>query len=125
MIPILYRLIYCALIQIKEAAVRLARLYMRRVSGELDQIVAGSEKGPLREFLLLQGVRFAFRVHQVRRFNWVLNNTVLHSLLGSYERSWHFFMTGLLISDVSTQFSGGFDAESMAAFDALRNRAQT
>lgn len=75
LIPISYHLTYCALLQIKEAAVRLARLYMKRVSGELDQIVAGSEKEPFREFLLLQGVRFAFRVHQVHHFNLVLNKS--------------------------------------------------
>lgn len=49
--------------QIKLASVKLARLYMKRVSSELDQ--SGSLNEPVREFLLLQGVRFAFRVHQV------------------------------------------------------------
>jgi len=49
--------------QIKLASVKLARLYMKRVSAELDQAVSINE--PMREFLLLQGVRFAFRVHQV------------------------------------------------------------
>lgn len=49
--------------QIKLASVKLARLYMKRVSEELDN--AGSVNEPVREFLLLQGVRFAFRVHQV------------------------------------------------------------
>ncbi|KAJ7527701.1 hypothetical protein O6H91_16G067400 [Diphasiastrum complanatum] len=58
---------------------------MKRVVSELDAIGNASEKEPLKEFLLLQGVRFAFRVHQ---------------------------------------FAGGFDAESMQAFEELRNRAQ-
>lgn len=49
--------------QIKLASVKLARLYMKRVSTELEQV--GSLNEPVREFLLLQGVRFAFRVHQV------------------------------------------------------------
>lgn len=53
------------LLQMKEVSVRLAQLYMKRVSGELDKLAGGSDKEPLREFLLVQGVRFAFRVHQV------------------------------------------------------------
>lgn len=66
--------------QIKLASVKLARLYMKRVAAELDHLAAGTGE-PLHEFLLLQGVRFAFRVHQ---------------------------------------FAGGFDPESMSAFEALR-----
>lgn len=50
--------------QIKLSAVQLARKYMKRVASELDAL-SGSDKEPNREFLLLQGVRFAFRVHQV------------------------------------------------------------
>lgn len=50
--------------QIKLSSVQLARKYMKRVAYELDSI-SGSDKDPNREFLLLQGVRFAFRVHQV------------------------------------------------------------
>lgn len=38
---------------------------MKRVASELDAM-SGPEKEPNREFLILQGVRFAFRVHQVR-----------------------------------------------------------
>lgn len=37
---------------------------MKRVASELDAL-DGPEKEPNREFLVLQGVRFAFRVHQV------------------------------------------------------------
>lgn len=37
---------------------------MKRVTSELDAL-SGPEKEPAREFLTLQGVRFAFRVHQV------------------------------------------------------------
>eukprot|EP00850_Spirogloea_muscicola_P017854 SM000157S02084 [mRNA] locus=s157:309210:315274:+ [translate_table: standard] len=71
--------------KIKHGSVKLARQYMKRVASELDSLGFGPEKEPLREFLLLQGVRFAFRVHQ---------------------------------------FAGGFDAESMRAFEELRNRAR-
>ncbi|EEC68686.1 hypothetical protein OsI_37143 [Oryza sativa Indica Group] len=49
--------------KIKLASVQLAKKYMNRVATELDAL-QGTEKEPNREFLLLQGVRFAFRVHQ-------------------------------------------------------------
>ncbi|PSR88237.1 hypothetical protein CEY00_Acc31266 [Actinidia chinensis var. chinensis] len=70
--------------KIKLSFVQLAKKYMKRVASELDAM-SGSEKEPKREFLLLQGVRFAFRVHQ---------------------------------------FAGGFDAESMKAFEELRGRVR-
>ncbi|XP_020233695.1 protein CHUP1, chloroplastic [Cajanus cajan] len=71
--------------KIKLSSVQLAKKYMKRVASELDAL-SGPEKEPAREFLILQGVRFAFRVHQ---------------------------------------FAGGFDAESMKAFEDLRSRIQT
>ncbi|KAL3510866.1 hypothetical protein ACH5RR_030267 [Cinchona calisaya] len=70
--------------KIKLSSVQLARKYMKRVASELEAMT-GPEKEPNREFLVLQGVRFAFRVHQ---------------------------------------FAGGFDAESMKAFEELRSRIQ-
>lgn len=70
--------------RIKLSSVQLARKYMKRVATELDSM-SGPEKEPNREFLTLQGVRFAFRVHQ---------------------------------------FAGGFDSESMKAFEELRSRVQ-
>ncbi|CAH1415929.1 unnamed protein product [Lactuca virosa] len=66
--------------QIKLASVKLALKYMRRVSAELE-IVGGPEE----EELIVQGVRFAFRVHQ---------------------------------------FAGGFDVETMRAFQELRDKAR-
>lgn len=48
--------------QIKLASVKLAMKYMRRVSAELETVGGG---GPEEEELIVQGVRFAFRVHQV------------------------------------------------------------
>ncbi|KAL4585694.1 hypothetical protein LXL04_010318 [Taraxacum kok-saghyz] len=45
--------------QIKLASVKLAMKYMRRVSTELETV-----GGPEEEELIVQGVRFAFRVHQ-------------------------------------------------------------
>ncbi|XP_045828217.1 protein CHUP1, chloroplastic-like isoform X2 [Trifolium pratense] len=68
--------------KIKLSSVQLANMYMKRIASELD-ILSGPENEPTREFLILQGVRFAFRVHQ---------------------------------------FAGGFDTESMKAFEELRNR---
>nr|BAG54845.1 chloroplast unusual positioning 1A [Adiantum capillus-veneris] len=50
--------------KIKLATVQLARKYMKRVAAELDASTASTSQDPQREFLLLQGVRFAFRVHQ-------------------------------------------------------------
>ncbi|XP_057831272.2 protein CHUP1, chloroplastic isoform X1 [Cryptomeria japonica] len=50
--------------KIKLTCVQLAQKYMKRVISELDAIATVPEKEPIREFLLLQGVRFAFRVHQ-------------------------------------------------------------
>ncbi|KAK6154762.1 hypothetical protein DH2020_009010 [Rehmannia glutinosa] len=68
--------------QIKLASVKLAMKYMKRVSAELG-IVGG---GPEEEELIVQGVKFAFRVHQ---------------------------------------FAGGFDVETMRAFQELREKAQS
>ncbi|EPS65823.1 hypothetical protein M569_08954, partial [Genlisea aurea] len=68
--------------QIKLASVKLAMKYMKRVSAELGLMGGG---GPEEEELVLQAVRFAFRVHQ---------------------------------------FAGGFDVETMRAFEELRDKAQ-
>ncbi|XP_074357449.1 protein INCREASED PETAL GROWTH ANISOTROPY 1-like [Apium graveolens] len=68
--------------QIKLASVKLAMKYMRRVSAELENV----DGGPEEEELIVQGVRFAFRVHQ---------------------------------------FAGGFDAETMRAFEELRDKARS
>lgn len=50
--------------QIKLASVKLAMKYMKRVSAELEMVAGGPEE----EELILQGVKFAFRVHQVNKF---------------------------------------------------------
>ncbi|KNA07824.1 hypothetical protein SOVF_168290 [Spinacia oleracea] len=68
--------------QIKLASVKLAMKYMKRVSAELE-VVGG---GPEEEELIVQAVRFAFRVHQ---------------------------------------FAGGFDVETMTAFEELRDKARS
>ncbi|TYG48692.1 hypothetical protein ES288_D10G035700v1 [Gossypium darwinii] len=69
--------------QIKLASVKLAMKYMRRISSELEAVGGG---GPEEEELIVQGVRFAFRVHQ---------------------------------------FAGGFDVETMRAFEELRDKARS
>ncbi|RLM91598.1 protein CHUP1, chloroplastic-like [Panicum miliaceum] len=66
--------------QIKLQSVKLAMKYLKRVSSELEAI----EGGPEEEELMLQGVRFAFRVHQ---------------------------------------FAGGFDVDTMRAFQELKEKA--
>jgi len=43
--------------------------YMKRVSGELETVGGGPEE----EELIVQGVRFAFRVHQVN-FSSIIQN---------------------------------------------------
>ncbi|XP_027338149.1 protein CHUP1, chloroplastic-like [Abrus precatorius] len=68
--------------QIKLASVKLAMKYMKRVSAELETVGSGPEE----EELIVQGVRFAFRVHQ---------------------------------------FAGGFDVETMRAFQELRDKARS
>ncbi|KAM7275246.1 hypothetical protein ACFE04_017112 [Oxalis oulophora] len=69
--------------KIKLGSVKLAKKYMKRVAMEL-QMKAAMEKDPAMDYMLLQGVRFAFRIHQ---------------------------------------FAGGFDSETMHAFEELRNLA--
>ncbi|CAH1419628.1 unnamed protein product, partial [Lactuca virosa] len=69
--------------QIKLGSVKLAKQYMRRVATEL-QIKGTSDKDSSMDYMLLQGVRFAFRIHQ---------------------------------------FAGGFDVDTMHAFEELRNVA--
>ncbi|KAE9613565.1 hypothetical protein Lal_00016159 [Lupinus albus] len=68
--------------QIKLVSVKLAMKYMKRVSAELETVVSEPEE----EELILQGVRFAYRVHQ---------------------------------------FAGGFDVETMRAFQELRDKARS
>ncbi|KAG8043276.1 hypothetical protein GUJ93_ZPchr0010g8772 [Zizania palustris] len=68
--------------QIKLQSVKLAMKYLRRVSSELEAI----KGGPDEEDLMLQGVRFAFRVHQ---------------------------------------FAGGFDGDTMRAFQELKEKTST
>ncbi|XP_041025797.1 protein CHUP1, chloroplastic-like [Juglans microcarpa x Juglans regia] len=68
--------------QSKLASVKLAMKYMKRVSAELETVGSGPEE----EELIVQCVRFAFRVHQ---------------------------------------FAGGFDVETMRAFQELRDKAKS
>ncbi|XP_047093057.1 protein CHUP1, chloroplastic-like [Lolium rigidum] len=66
--------------QLKIQSVKLARKYLGRVSAELE----ATQGGPDEEELMLQGVRFAFRVHQ---------------------------------------FAGGFDGDTMRAFQEIKEKA--
>ncbi|CAN4078822.1 unnamed protein product [Withania somnifera] len=80
-IPIEWMLDTGFVTQIKLASVKLAMKYMKKVSAELEMVGGGPEE----EELIIQGVRFAFRVHQ---------------------------------------FAGGFDVETMRAFQELRDKAR-
>ncbi|KAI3997897.1 hypothetical protein MKX01_036799 [Papaver californicum] len=53
----------CHLSQLKLGSVRLAKENMRRVARELQ-----TKDFTQKEDLILQGVRFAFRVHQIKTF---------------------------------------------------------
>jgi hypothetical protein len=52
---------WVSMVQLKIQSVKLARKYLGRVYAELE----ATQGGPDEEELMLQGVRFAFRVHQV------------------------------------------------------------
>ena len=54
--------------QMKLSSLRLAREFMKRVTKELESNEASQEDN-----LLVQGVRFAFRVHQVGILQYLLN----------------------------------------------------
>lgn len=59
--------------------------YMKRVSAELE--TGGG--GPEEEELIVQGVRFAFRVHQVKLFSqhvWYENDILLKECIPSISR---------------------------------------
>ncbi|KAK2645380.1 hypothetical protein Ddye_020575 [Dipteronia dyeriana] len=49
--------------KIKQASMKLAQMYMKRVSTELE-LVCSSDRVSTQEALLLQGVHFAYRAHQ-------------------------------------------------------------
>ncbi|XP_073301250.1 protein INCREASED PETAL GROWTH ANISOTROPY 1-like [Primulina huaijiensis] len=61
-IPVNWMLDTGFVIQIKLASVKLAMRYMNRVLAELELVGGGG--GPEEEELIVQGVKFAFRVHQ-------------------------------------------------------------
>lgn len=66
------------LLQIKLASVKLAMKYLKRVSAELETVGGGPDE----EELIVQCVRFAFRVHQV-----------MFGLHLGYDIPLHFFFT--------------------------------
>lgn len=59
-----YNILSWCLTQMKLASVKLAKLYMKRVSMEIESMRL-PEKESTQEALLLQSVRFAYRAHQV------------------------------------------------------------
>lgn len=105
---------------------------MKRVASELDAL-SGPEKEPNREFFILQGVRFAFRVHQVC----FISVSVSSNLYLKHKESKTFRNVNNkevencdnygneILNRNWSQFAGGFDAESMKAFEELRSRVKT
>jgi hypothetical protein len=87
---------------------------MKRVSAELETVGGG---GPEEEELIVQCVRFAFRVHQVNRLfpfeKWRILWSSFHILIADWKML------------VLCQFAGGFDVETMRAFQELRDKARS
>ncbi|KAK9280623.1 hypothetical protein L1049_014319 [Liquidambar formosana] len=84
--------------QLKLSSMRLAREYMKRIAQELQSNECSQE-----EDLMLQGVRFAYRVHQV-------GLKFLHQIFPSI----------CCANNHNFQFAGGFDADTTRAFEELR-----
>lgn len=86
---------------------------MKRVSAELE---TGGGGGPEEEELIVQGVRYAFRVHQVK-----IHLQVFFNLLTTIY-TWLQCANAPIIF---CQFAGGFDVETMRAFQELREKARS
>ncbi|CAL9107607.1 unnamed protein product [Musa textilis] len=91
--------------KMKQASVQLARVYMRRVSMELES-VRPSEKETAQKALLFQGVvRFAYRAHQA------IESEAL-SILD-------------IVLVIAWQFAGGLDSEMMFTIEELKKRVES
>lgn len=91
--------------------------YMKRVSAELETVGGGPEE----EELIVQGVRFAFRVHQV---NFFLTMVKLKYNVDAYTTPNHKGPFIVMCCYV-WQFASGFDADTMRAFQELRDKARS
>lgn len=98
-------------VQIKFQSVKLARKYLERVSSELEAI----KVGPDEEELMLQGVRFAFRVHQVGVYIVIIRRKIRHC--------YQFDQLKGIRAHRFVQFASGFDADTMRAFQELKEKA--
>lgn len=84
------------------------------------QSKAAAEKDPAMDYMLLQGVRFAFRIHQVSQHK----KKVLVLILSNFGV--FIFFIVFQMQKIETyflfdmQFAGGFDADTMHAFEELR-----
>jgi Wiskott-Aldrich syndrome protein len=104
--------------------VKLAMKYLKRVSSELEAI----EGGPEEEELMLQGVRFAFRVHQVHACLVVVRTTLQYPFFekNSYIQVYIIraaLKHSTLLGPCFVQFAGGFDVDTMRAFQELKEKA--
>ena len=87
----------------KLSSLRLANEYMKRITGELQ-----SNECTREENLLLQGVRFAYRIHQVNNIS--LRIQILFSVPQCLKAN----------TKETFQFAGGFDGETIRAFQDLK-----
>ena len=88
--------------QMKLSSLVLAKEYMKRVARQLQSSEPSSQDGDF----LIQGVRFAFRVHQVY-----------------YGLSGHKHLCLFNIIDINEskfQFAGGFNTDTLKAFEELK-----
>lgn len=76
---------------------------MKRISNELESN-GGAQEGNL----MLQGVRFAYTIHQVHKF------TNQYDLRAMFISIWFFPNIS------SIQFAGGFDGETLGIFHELK-----
>ena len=88
---------------------RLAKMYMMRVIAELE-LARNSEREFNQEALLLQGLHFAYKAHQVILEPATPVVLILHS------GNSHVFCC------VYLQLAGGLDSETMCAFEEIRQR---
>lgn len=87
-------------LQMKLSSLKLAKDYMKRITKELQNTESSCD-----ENLVLQGVRFAYRVHQVKWLQ-TMNSILTFTIHLTYHQE--------------IQFAGGFDAETIQAFEKLK-----
>lgn len=111
--------IMCCLLQMKQISVRLAKVYMRKVSLELES-TRRAERESAQEALLFEGVRFAYRAHQASHST---SNSIPHVHDNSNLKVNRLIMA-FTVPCVARQFAGGLDSETMLIFEELKRRVE-